>query len=188
MNSKTIISHSPANTKKIGKELAKEIWKQGPKNGAFVIGLKGDLGSGKTTFIQGFARGLHIRNRILSPTFVILKRFKISAISNKQLTLKTASPARQALNNQKPFKNFYHLDCYRIDESQEVLNLGFADICQNPENVIVIEWADRIKKILPKHSLILKFKFLDKEKREIRICGYTVVDKYSLTRFFDRIK
>ena len=65
------------------------------------------------------------------------------------------------------FHNFYHIDCYRIRKPKEILDLGFKEIISNPENIVAIEWADRIKKILPKNALVLKFKFIDKLKREI---------------------
>jgi len=106
------------------------------------------LGAGKTCFLQGFAKGLCIRKKILSPTFAIMKRFQVPGHG---------------------FQNFYHIDCYRIDKPKELLDLRFADMRQNPENIIAIEWADKVKKILPNNTLILKFRFLDKRKREVRI-------------------
>lgn len=150
-----IITLSPAETKRLGESLAKDILEKGPEKRALVIGLIGDLGGGKTTFLQGFAKGLGIRNRILSPTYLIMKRLMI---------------------HESRFTNFYHIDCYRIKDVKEILNLGFADMVENPENIIAIEWADRIKKMLPKHCLILRFKFLDKNKRMVRITDYSLVD------------
>ncbi len=137
------LTTSPAQTKKIGERLAREILKKKLKKTAFVIGLKGELGGGKTTFLQGFAKGLGIKERILSPTFVILKRFKIKS------------------------RNFYHIDCYRIQKPKEILDLGFKEIISNPENIVVIEWADRIKKIMPKDSAWIKFDFVDEKTRKI---------------------
>lgn len=174
---KKIITNSSAKTKKLGEFLAKQILKKGPQDHAFIIGLIGELGSGKTTFLQGLAKELHIRNRILSPTFVIFKRFKITKMNNEQ----------RIISNQG-LKNFYHIDCYRIEKPKELLDLGFADMCQNPENIIAIEWADRIKKILPRQVLIMKFRFLDKNKREVRIMPYPTVDNFLLTRFFNQLK
>lgn len=143
---KSINSTSPNQTKKLGERLAKKFLTANPKKTAIVFGLEGNLGTGKTTFLQGFAMGLGIKEKILSPTFVILKRFKIKDLR---------------------FKNFYHIDCYRIQKSKELLDLGFKKIISNPQNIIAIEWADRIRKILPKTTLMLKFKFLDKNKRLI---------------------
>lgn len=133
-------------TKKLGKILAKEILKAGLSKKAKVLGLIGDLGGGKTTFLQGFAKGLGIKNKILSPTFVILKKFQVSGFN---------------------FHYFFHIDCYRIQKEKELLDLRFKEIIQDPKNIIAIEWADRIRKILPKNTLILKFKFINKNKRKI---------------------
>ena len=136
---KEYLTTNPAQTKKIGKKLAKRILKSKIKKTAFVIGLTGELGGGKTTFSQGFAKGLGVKEKILSPTFVIMKKFN----------------------------NFYHVDCYRIKRPKELLDLGFKEIIKNPKNIVVIEWADRIRKIMPKSALWIKFEFIDEKKRRI---------------------
>ena len=133
-------------TKKIGKILAQKILKSKLKKAAFVLALEGELGAGKTTFAQGFAKELGVKERVLSPTFVIMKKFQVPSLK---------------------FKFFYHIDCYRIKESREILGLGFRKIISNPRNIVAIEWADRIKKILPRGVIVLKFKFIDKLKRKI---------------------
>lgn len=131
-------------TKEVGEDLAKEI-KRGP--GAVVFGLKGDLGAGKTTFLQGFAKGLGIKEKVISPTFVIMNRFDLKG----------------------KFNNFYHLDCYRIEKSKEMESLGFEEIINNPKNIVCIEWPEKIKKLLPEDVISIKFKILDGDKREIII-------------------
>ena len=166
---KNYLTSNPGQTKKIGEILAtrviaqaiakgeeealasstKEVLKTKIKKTAFVIGLEGGLGGGKTTFLQGFAKGLGIKQRILSPTFVIMKNFKISKCRN--------------------FEFFYHIDCYRISKPKEILDLGFKKIISNSKNIVAVEWADRIKKILPKNSLNLEFQFIDKNKRKISL-------------------
>lgn len=143
------LTQSPSQTKKLGKILAREFLRTSTKK-ALVLGLIGDLGGGKTTFLQGFAQGLGIRERVLSPSFVIMKRFQLN-------------------NLIKQFNNFYHIDCYRIKSAGEILNLGFREIISNSQNIITIEWADRISKILPRDSLILKFEFVDQKTRKITI-------------------
>ena len=140
------ITYSVSQTKNLGKKLAQDILKFSLKKKAIVIALKGELGSGKTTFLQGFAKGLGIKDRILSPTFVILKNFQLPT-SN--------------------FKCFYHIDCYRIKKPKELLILGFKEIISNPQNIVAIEWAEKVNKILPKESIILDFKFKKKKEREI---------------------
>ncbi|MDI6591701.1 MAG: tRNA (adenosine(37)-N6)-threonylcarbamoyltransferase complex ATPase subunit type 1 TsaE [Patescibacteria group bacterium] len=148
---KAYLTSNPSQTKKLGEILAKEILKTKPKKTALVIGLKGVLGGGKTTFLKGFAKGLGIKEKILSPTFVIVKRFQLNNFTIKQ------------------FNNFYHIDCYRIKKPKEILDLGFKEIIKNPQNIVAIEWADHIEKILPKDTLIIKFEFLEKNIRKIKI-------------------
>ena len=140
-------------TQKLGEKMAKNfLISKKDRDNALVLALEGELGGGKTTFVQGFAKGLGIREKILSPTFVILKKFSLPTkknnLKNKILTL-------------------YHLDCYRIHRPKEILDLGFKEMLNNPQNVILIEWAEKIKKILPKNAIVLKFKFIDKNQREI---------------------
>jgi tRNA threonylcarbamoyladenosine biosynthesis protein TsaE len=135
-------------TQKLGEKLAKEFLKQDLNKTALVLALQGDLGGGKTTFLQGFAKGLGIKEKINSPTFVIMKKFKVK--------------------NQH-FKNFYHIDCYRINSAKDIDRLGFKDIILKPENIVAVEWSERIKKNLPKSTIIIKFDFVDENKREIVI-------------------
>jgi len=146
---KNFLSISPFQTKKMGKKVAREILESSLQKRAVVIGLVGDLGGGKTTFLKGFARELGIKQRILSPTFIIMRRFQLNNLTIKQ------------------FNNFYHIDCYRIKKPKEILDLGFKEIISNPRNIVCIEWADKIKKILPKGTLLLKFSFEGKNKRRI---------------------
>ena len=141
-------SYSANQTKSLGKKLAQNILKFPLKKKAIVIALKGELGSGKTTFLQGFAKGLGIRDKILSPTFVILKNFQIPN-SN--------------------FQHFYHIDCYRIKKPEEILALGFKEIVSDPQNIIAIEWAEKVNKTLPKESIVLDFKFKKEREREIAV-------------------
>jgi tRNA threonylcarbamoyladenosine biosynthesis protein TsaE len=127
-------------TQKLAQILAKEILKT-PKQikTAVVIGLEGNLGAGKTTFIQAFAKGMGIKRRLTSPTFVLMKKYN----------------------------NLYHLDCYRIKNSQDVLALDFKEIIFNPKNIVLIEWAEKIRKILPKNKIWIKFKILGRKERII---------------------
>ncbi|KPJ54657.1 hypothetical protein AMJ47_03830 [Parcubacteria bacterium DG_72] len=133
------LTTSPLQTKKIGKNLAKSLLKRSSSKRTLVLGLVGDLGGGKTTFLQGFAKGLGIKKRILSPTFIIIRRIK----------------------------NFYHVDCYRIQKPKELLSLGFEEIINKPSNIVAVEWADKVKSILPNHTVWFSFSFVDKNKRKI---------------------
>lgn len=146
MRKQSVISKSVAETKKFAGLLAESLIPR--KKGAVVIGLEGNLGSGKTTFAQGFAKGLGIKEKILSPTFVILKKFKI--------------------RNSK-FNNFYHIDCYRLRGPKELLALGWEEIIANPKNIVIVEWAERVKKILPKDTLWASLEHAGQKKRKITI-------------------
>ena len=122
---------SVAQTKNLARLLYKEISKKRLKTkGALIIALSGDLGSGKTTFVQGFLRAAGIKKKITSPTFVLVKRFK----------------------------NIYHIDCYRIRQARELIKLGLKEVFKNPQNIVLIEWAEKIKRILPKDAIWIKFK------------------------------
>jgi len=131
-------------TQEIAQQLAKKILKNLPAGRqGIVIGLQGELGGGKTTFVQGFAKGLGIKEKILSPTFVIFKRFPIKE------------------------RNLYHFDCYRVKNEEDILELGFEEIISNPKNIVVIEWASKIKKIMPKDTIWINFKFVNETTRVI---------------------
>ncbi|PIR88962.1 MAG: tRNA (adenosine(37)-N6)-threonylcarbamoyltransferase complex ATPase subunit type 1 TsaE [Candidatus Harrisonbacteria bacterium CG10_big_fil_rev_8_21_14_0_10_40_38] len=119
-------------TSQIAEKLALEIVKKKKSENAFVLALVGDLGAGKTAFTKGFAKSLGIK-KVTSPTFVIFKPYSIS----KKI---------------KNFKTLYHVDCYRIKEIKELEVIRFYEILNNPENIVIIEWADRIKKIIPKNA------------------------------------
>lgn len=126
-----------AQTKKFAAALARKILRGRPhRKYAAVIGLIGDLGAGKTTFTQGFARGLGLRRRITSPTFLMVRRYTLHATR---------------------YTNFYHIDCYRIRSPRELITIGIKKILRDPENIVLIEWADKIKKLLPRDTLRIHF-------------------------------
>lgn len=145
-------------TQKVAEVLFKKI-KTNKPGGAKVLALKGDLGSGKTTFTQGLAKAIGVKGKILSPTFIIMKKFQISNIKSK---------TNFKIQNSK-IQNFYHLDCYRIQGAKDLLNLGLKEIFSNPKNIVAVEWAERIKDILPKDVIWIFFKFIDKDTRAITV-------------------
>lgn len=119
-----------------------------------VLALTGDLGSGKTTFVQGFAEGLGVKARIISPTFILMRHYKVS-INHQSLTI----------------SHFYHIDLYRLEGNigNEVINLGLGDIWEKPENIVVIEWAEKIKEMIPESARWIKFENLGGDRRKITI-------------------
>jgi tRNA threonylcarbamoyladenosine biosynthesis protein TsaE len=109
------------------------------------ICLWGELGSGKTTFVQGLARGLGIPSRLLSPTFIIVRRYEIPQT-----------------------KNFlYHVDLYRIKGPEDIVSLGFADMTHEPGSLTVIEWPERLGTLLPEHRIDIRFTVLSDGKHAI---------------------
>jgi len=118
--------------------------------------LEGELGSGKTRFVQGFAKGLGIRQRLTSPTFVLMKKYKL--------------PKGRIFNFQFTISNFlYHIDCYRLSKPKDLLDLDFKEIVFNPQNIILIEWAEKIRSILPKETIWIKFEIISPRERKIVI-------------------
>ncbi len=145
-----IISKNSQETKKIGRVLAGGIfnWRLGDKE-ALIIALEGELGAGKTTFAQGLAKGFKIKEKITSPTFVILKKFNLK---------------------DSFWQNLYHIDCYRVNSPQDILDLDFKEITSRPKNIVVIEWAEKIKSILPKEKVLwVSFSYLEKNERKLSI-------------------
>jgi len=137
---KQYISTSEKETKSIAKKFAKKF-----KRG--VIALSGELGAGKTTFVQGFAKGLGIKEKIISPTFVLIRQHKIP--------------------NTK--KALYHVDLYRLDNLKDLEHIGLKEILSNKQNLVLIEWAEKAKKMLPQNTIWIYFNLKNKSTREIRI-------------------
>ena len=128
-------------TKKVASILAKKaVGHQGRQ--ARIFALEGNLGSGKTTFVQGFARALGIREKIQSPTFVLMKIYKLRQVTR---------------DKRHGIRHLIHIDCYRTDSPKDLLHLGFKDLLKDKDAIILIEWADRIKKLIPPNVIWLKF-------------------------------
>lgn len=147
---KIFITNSFEETQNLGKELATTL------KGGELIALYGNLGGGKTTFVQGLALGLGIKRRIISPTFIIIRTYEInnqkSIIKNQELRPKT----------------FYHIDLYRTETSDDIRGLGIDEIIGNSNNIIVVEWAEKMKDFLPKKRIDIYFEYLDENKRKIK--------------------
>ena len=152
------LTTAPRQTKKLGEILAKEVLRtKVSQKGALIVGLEGDLGGGKTTFLQGLAKGLGIKEKILSPTFIIMRKFEIR---NSKFETNSKFKIRE-------FQTFYHVDCYRIQKQKEILDLGFKKIVSTPRNIVAIEWAEKIRKTIPGEAIWVKFEFIDKTTRKI---------------------
>jgi len=134
------LTKSSNETKNIAAEIALRY-----KDHGGVILLTGELGSGKTTFTQGFAKALGIDQKIISPTFVLIRQHEISTE-----------------------KTLFHIDLYRMNENTDSKEIGLAEMAQNPNNIILIEWPERLTK-LPENCLTVEIKIVSPMEREIRV-------------------
>lgn len=134
-----IVSRAPDETRKVGAALA-ELLVPGD-----VVSLTGDLGAGKTAFVQGAARALGVDQPVVSPTFVLVREYRGDV-------------------------PVYHVDVYRLDRIQEVLDLGFEDLL-DPSGVVFIEWGDAIDALLPDDHLRVEIISGDEEARLLAFAG-----------------
>lgn len=106
-----------------------------PSEQATVLALHGDLGAGKTTFVQALAHGLGVGEPVTSPTFVIRKDYPLTG----------------------SWDLLVHIDAYRLDDPAELERLGFAELCSLPRTLICVEWDERVTECLPDEAIHLSF-------------------------------
>jgi tRNA threonylcarbamoyladenosine biosynthesis protein TsaE len=123
---------------------------------AALVGLSGQLGAGKTTFTQALARVLGVEETVNSPTFVIMKIYKLAA---------------------QPWDHLVHIDAYRLASGEELISLGWEEIVDNPKNLVVVEWAERIEDMLPDDYTQLNFSVLSENERLIERKTYSENEK-----------
>ena len=133
-----VISRAPDETRKVGAALA-ELLSPGD-----VVSLTGDLGAGKTAFVQGAARALGVQEPVTSPTFVLVRQYRGDV-------------------------PVHHVDVYRLDRVQEVLDLGFEDLL-DPSGVVFVEWGDAIDALLPDDHLRVELT-TDNDARRLSFAG-----------------
>jgi len=141
------ITNSFGETQKLGEEFARSHL---ARLKCPLIALYGDLGTGKTTFVQGLAKGFGITRRIISPTFVVVRGHRIR-------------------NKESRIKNFYHIDLYRIENEKDIKGLGLEEIINNPQNIVAIEWAEKMEGLLSSKRWGVRFEYLSENKRRIVI-------------------
>jgi len=131
-------------------EIVNEIVNRAFKSKArpIVLALHGELGAGKTTFVQALAKELGITNEVRSPTFLLIKVFKLP-------------------EPRDGIEHLVHVDCYRITSAKELLNLGLKNILADPKNLVAIEWAERVAEYLPSQTIHLTFEILGLKERKI---------------------
>jgi tRNA threonylcarbamoyladenosine biosynthesis protein TsaE len=128
----------------LGEKIANQL------KGGEVLALSGELGSGKTTFLQGLAKGLGIKERILSPTFIMMRQYSVT-------------------DHRSRITDFYHVDLYRVESEKDIEGLGLEEIWGDPENIVTIEWAEKIKNILLKKRMEIFFEYLEENERRITV-------------------
>lgn len=135
---RVVITEGPEETQRLGEELA------GSLGEGEVVALVGELGSGKTTFVQGMARGLFVEERVISASFLLARTYR----------------------GKVPL---HHLDAYRISSLQELAEVGLLELLPPEEGVTVVEWADRIEALIPQGSVWVYFQHLDGDRRRITL-------------------
>lgn len=136
------VSKSVKETANFAAKIAGKISKTFSKK-PVVIALEGELGAGKTTFVRAFAKALGVTKNITSPTFVLIKPYRTAG------------------------KVIYHIDAYRLKDYKDLEKLGVKDMMTEPGSVTLVEWSDRVKKIIPKNSIRIHIDHTDKNVRKI---------------------
>lgn len=137
------VTTTPTETQTLAKEFVRHSMVHN------VIALEGDLGGGKTTFVQGLAEGLGLTSPVTSPTFMLLKIY--------------------ALRNHPQYKKLIHCDLYRVQGWNEIAELALDELWNDPTNLMVIEWSERIKEKLPAKHHHIRFDHQDGDQRNISI-------------------
>lgn len=137
-------THSAEETRALGKKLAETI-----APGTLVT-FAGDLGAGKTTLIQGILEGLGAERPYVSPTFVLMKQYDLKAKSSTGIA------------------RVYHADAYRVG-ADDFRKLGFDEWLADTEGIVLLEWPERVKDILPEKNTTVTLRSLSETEREITI-------------------
>lgn len=138
----SIITKNSQETTRLGEQMGASLISRsegGVVSSNRVFCLYGDLGSGKTTFTQGLAKGCGIQTRLLSPTFIIVRRYEIPNTSGY----------------------LYHLDLYRLQTEQQLLDIGLEEILHDEQSCVVIEWAEKLGSLLPTPRIEMKFTLME---------------------------
>lgn len=148
-NTQTIITNNAKETQKLGEELAAYIIK-GRKEGTVVphiVCLYGELGAGKTVFTQGFAKGLGLTSRLVSPTFIIVRRYDINLC----------------------VQYLYHVDLYRLHKIEDIEALSLVELFKDQHAIVVVEWAERLGRLLPRKRIDVRWEAVVDDTRTITI-------------------
>jgi len=148
---KKVLSKSLDDTARIAREWLASLEKK--EDEALVVGLSGNLGSGKTAFVKAVAEALGIKEMVTSPTFVIEKIYESKARARHD-------------SAESPWTRLIHIDAYRLESARELEVLNFEDLVEDENNLILIEWPENVKEILPDGALTIKCEFVSETERE----------------------
>ena len=137
-------SRSPEQTRRVGRRLG-EVLETGD-----VICLQGDLGAGKTTFVQGIAQGWGSVDSVSSPTFILVNVYRRADQSMRGSTLPL----------------LFHMDAYRLDSAPEAEELDLDSMLA--QGALLIEWPERMNGLIPKEHLWVNLEHIDDEEREMK--------------------
>ena len=147
----TEMSRSLEDTKKIAEVFLASLKIE--REHACIVGLSGELGAGKTAFIQAVAGILGIKDTVTSPTFVIEKIYALPENTVKKYHL----------------THLIHVDAYRLESGKELEKLGWHDNASHSKNLILLEWPEKVADILPSDMIQLSFRHINETTREITI-------------------
>lgn len=156
-----VISKSLKETENFAKKFLQSLKTNNKRT--VVVGLYGNLGSGKTTFVQFIAKELGIKENITSPTFVIEKIYPVKFRQGQ-----TRFNGASIIGDHNWPKKLIHIDAYRLQKDEELKSLGFEEILDNSGNLVLIEWPENVSDVLPKNILKLEFEFVDENTRSIK--------------------
>lgn len=146
-----VISQRSTQTQRLGTALGALL------QGGDLILLDGQLGAGKTTFTQGLAKGMHISEVVNSPTFTLLKEYMGSSLASQKQAATPPVATKLAL---------YHFDLYRLDDPDEIVDLGFEEYFYG-SGVCVVEWAGNADTLWPEDRLYVHLSSVDEKKRRL---------------------
>jgi len=141
-----IVTSSQEETIELASEIATKL------KGGEILALTGELGAGKTVFSKGLAKALGVEANVISPTFNLVKSYKIEKKDSN-------------------IKQFLHADLYRLNSREEAIDIGFLDDFSKEDTICLIEWADKFKNIFPEQTVWVEIEHIENDKRKITIKG-----------------
>ena len=144
------LSRSPKETAMIAEEILNILkLEEGKRKEATVVALSGELGAGKTALVKAVAKSLGIKDRLSSPTFVIMKKYPLRGFGR--------------------YGHFFHLDAYRLESKKELEVLGWKEVIKDPGNLVFIEWPEKVKGAIPKGAIKIKVSHRGEKERHFEM-------------------